>query len=162
VHTQRKGAASGQHSDETNTAGALVLPSNIPSNASAPNQTLDMSTVVQQLAEVRQQQSNILQELAELKHRNDTLWKMSMNAQGEMRKNQETVARIVEFLAGIFGQRASGAVSNEGSPVVPRLMIEDRPGRKEKAQPDDHAPEHTTPPTSTSLFVSTASIECYD
>jgi heat shock transcription factor, other eukaryote len=114
---------------------------NVPDVSQALTQPLDMSVLVRNIADVRQQQEHIKKDLEELKSSNGVLWQMAMDAREKHQKQQDTVNRIIKFLAGIFGQHSSGTVSKDGSPhivsqmpgsLTSRFMIEDNPQRKMK------------------------------
>ncbi|KAJ7752093.1 transcription factor Hsf1 [Mycena metata] len=112
--------------DELDPAGT------IPTNNS---QVLDIQSIVNGIAAIKRHQTTISTELSELKHNNELLWQESQAARSRHQKQQDTINRIVKFLAGVFGHHAGSPVHKEdgvGSPpsraVVPRkqsrLMIE--------------------------------------
>ncbi|ESK96082.1 transcription factor hsf1 [Moniliophthora roreri MCA 2997] len=99
----------------------------------AAGQQLDWHSIVNGITAIRRHQSNISQELNELKRSNQLLWQESMEARQRHQRQQDTINRIIKFLAGVFGQHvnASPREKDNSSPshsVVPgpRLMIEDR------------------------------------
>jgi heat shock transcription factor, other eukaryote len=53
---------------------------------------------------IKRRQTTISSELRELKRSNQLLWKHSLAAPGRKQKQQDTINRIVKFLAGVFGQ----------------------------------------------------------
>ncbi|THV08464.1 hypothetical protein K435DRAFT_959027 [Dendrothele bispora CBS 962.96] len=121
--------------------GVIDFPSN-PQPSSSPqsglptNQPLDIHSIINGIAAIRRHQSNISNELNELKRSNQLLWQESMEARNRHQKQQDTINRIVKFLAGIFGQHGPGNRDKKQSDpqshsVVPgtRLMIED--GKRE-------------------------------
>ncbi|KAK7470554.1 Heat shock transcription factor [Stygiomarasmius scandens] len=117
--------------------GVVDFPANSQANSASQNglpsnQPLDMHSIIAGIAAIRRHQTNISAELTELKRSNQLLWQESMEARTRHQKQQDTINRIVKFLAGIFGQATNGnRDKNQGSSpshsVVPgtRLMIED-------------------------------------
>ncbi|KAJ7684944.1 hypothetical protein DFH06DRAFT_1028126 [Mycena polygramma] len=98
-------------------------------------QVLDIQSIVNGIAAIKRHQTTISTELSELKRNNELLWQESQSARARHQKQQDTINRIVKFLAGVFGHHAGSPVHKEdvgGSPssraVVPRrgsrLMIE--------------------------------------
>jgi len=100
-------------------------------------QILDIHSIVNGIAAIKRHQTTISAELNELKRSNHLLWQDSMAARARHQKHQDTLNRIVKFLAGVFGQNAAPAHKEDGlgrtpsRAVVPRkhshLMIEGRP-----------------------------------
>ncbi|KAF5344078.1 hypothetical protein D9758_008867 [Tetrapyrgos nigripes] len=117
--------------------GVIDFPSssqpNPAQNSLPPNQALDIHSIVSGIAAIRRHQNSISAELNELKRSNQILWQESMEARNRYQKQQDTINRIVKFLAGVFGHHTNSSPrdSKQGdSPshsVVPgaRLMIED-------------------------------------
>lgn len=117
----------------------MLLP---PSDPSQPNQpsALDINSIVTGIAAIRRHQTTISTELSDLKQSNEALWRESMEARNRHTQQQDTVNRIIRFLAGIFGQQGGASAHSESDPgpsnasaVVPRtrLMIEDRERSKD-------------------------------
>ncbi|KIK68054.1 hypothetical protein GYMLUDRAFT_191059 [Collybiopsis luxurians FD-317 M1] len=120
--------------------GVVDFPATIPAQPVSQLQTdpstgqsLDIHAIVNGIAAIRRHQANISSELNELKRSNQILWQESLEARGRHQKQQDTINRIVKFLAGVFGQHATTSPGKEKerggtSPVVraPRLMIEDK------------------------------------
>ncbi|KAJ7046540.1 transcription factor Hsf1 [Mycena alexandri] len=113
-------------------ADELDSGSTIPTNNA---QVLDIQSIVGGIAAIKRHQTTISAELSELKRNNELLWQESQAARSRHQKQQDTINRIVKFLAGVFGHHAGSPVHKEdvvGSPpsraVVPRkqsrLMIE--------------------------------------
>lgn len=132
-------------------AGAVGVPGAGPSTTAtlSSGQILDIHSIVNGIAAIKRHQTAISSELNELKQSNQLLWQDSMAARTKHQKQQDTINRIVKFLAGVFGHTGSGgggqgggggkgdATVGESPPVravVPRrqsrLMIEDGRGAK--------------------------------
>ncbi|KAJ7694126.1 hypothetical protein B0H17DRAFT_1009405 [Mycena rosella] len=125
---QRKKAANAADEEKVESANtALPTASN--------GQVLDIHSIVNGIAAIKRHQTTISAELSELKRNNELLWQESQAARARHQKQQDTINRIVKFLAGVFGHHAGSPVHKEDvgdSPpsraVVPRrqsrLMIE--------------------------------------
>lgn len=104
-----------------------------PSANLSSGQVLDIHSIVNGIAAIKRHQTTISAELNELKRSNQLLWQDAMAARGKHQKQQDTINRIVKFLAGVFGSHATHKDDAVESPsthaVVPRratrLMIED-------------------------------------
>ena len=129
--------------DPTVGVGALPSGPSVPqANPSlASGQILDVNSIVNGIAAIKRHQTTISAELNELKRSNQLLWQDALAARAKHQKQQDTINRILKFLAGVFGQHAAatGPVS-ANSPNDPggndteaasgmkrrmRLMIED-------------------------------------
>lgn len=120
----------------------------------AAGQVLDIQSIVNGISAIQRHQSTIQTELAELKQSNQLLWQDAMDVRTKYQKQQDTINRIVKFLAGVFGNRAGSHKDDEvealnSQVVIPRrttrLMIED--GRSKKVgvmptQEEEHSDEH--------------------
>lgn len=94
---------------------------------------LDMHTIISGIAAIRRHQTAISTELTELKQSNRALWQESMEARARHQKQQDTINRIVKFLAGVFGHQSpsgskDGDITGNSHPPMQmplsRLMIE--------------------------------------
>ncbi|KAF8185022.1 hypothetical protein K438DRAFT_1723885 [Mycena galopus ATCC 62051] len=98
-------------------------------------QVLDIHGIVNGIAAIQRHQTTISAELSDLKRNNELLWQETQAARARHQKQQDTINRIVKFLAGVFAGHGSPVHKEDvgGSPpsraVVPRrqsrLMIED-------------------------------------
>ncbi|KAG7096866.1 hypothetical protein E1B28_004273 [Marasmius oreades] len=113
---------------------SLGVSSSGPSQSSAPSQQLDWHSIVTGITAIRRHQTNISNELSELKRSNQVLWQEAMETRERHQRQQDTINRIIKFLAGVFGQQVSVSPREKEDgrssphPVVPgtRLMIEGR------------------------------------
>lgn len=106
-----------------------ILP-NLPSG-----QVLDMNSLLNGISTIKRHQQTISSELGELKKSNEHLWKEAMASRERHKKHQDTINRILKFLAGVFGNAAASPVhkSDDGDPQIDvhvprkrqRLMIAD-------------------------------------
>jgi heat shock transcription factor len=121
--------------DEDHLESANVGSNSLPTTNNG--QVLDIQSIVTGINAIKRHQTTISAELNELKRNNELLWQDSVEARARHQKQQDTINRIVKFLAGVFGHHAGSPVHKEdadGSPpsraVVPaprrqsRLMIE--------------------------------------
>ncbi|TRM61251.1 hypothetical protein BD626DRAFT_501923 [Schizophyllum amplum] len=122
------------------------------STAQGGQQVLDINSIVAGLAAIKRHQDIISTELTHLRENNNLLWQEAMEARARAKKQQDTINRIVKFLAGIFGnhqarnkhneeEESEGASGSARDAIVPhsvmshmnatvpqmqRLMIEDK------------------------------------
>ncbi|KAI0748480.1 hypothetical protein C8Q80DRAFT_1270881 [Daedaleopsis nitida] len=94
------------------------------------SQAVDVRSIVEGINSIRRQQQTITADLAALKQSNDALWKEAIEARERHVKHEETINRILKFLAGLFGrviQTHTNHLHNSGrSTAAPgRLMIGD-------------------------------------
>jgi len=91
-------------------ATAPLAPHGITLPASASGQVLDINSILQGITTIKKHQTTISEELQQLKQSNQLLWQESLAVRERLQKNEDTVQRIVKFLAGVFGnRRAEGA-----------------------------------------------------
>ncbi|KAL1741657.1 HSF-type DNA-binding-domain-containing protein [Schizophyllum fasciatum] len=122
----------------------------VGTSANGQQMQLDISGIVAGLAAIKRHQDMISTELTHLRENNNLLWQEAMEARSRAKKQQDTINRIVKFLAGIFGNhkaredeaKDAASSSRDGGPgaIIPhsvmshlsaavpqmqRLMIED-------------------------------------
>lgn len=114
----------------------IPLDINDPANGGVANltagQLLDINSIMNGIAAIKRHQQAISADLNELKSSNQHLWQEAIAARERHKKHQDTINRILKFLAGVFGNSAD-AVKHDGSHnpphVIPRkrqrLMIGD-------------------------------------
>ncbi|RPD66517.1 hypothetical protein L227DRAFT_147093 [Lentinus tigrinus ALCF2SS1-6] len=98
-----------------------------------PGHLMDINSIVNGVAAIKRHQQAISADLSTLKQSNDALWKEAVAARQRHAKHQDTINRILKFLAGVFGHTDDGPHSPDGSHTPPqvtprirqRLMIGD-------------------------------------
>ncbi len=122
----------GDYPSELKDSGAF------PHKASSST-VVDVNSIVNGITSIKRHQAAISSELKALQQSNQHLWQEAIAARERHKKNEDTINRILKFLAGVFGSAPGG---NAGDPqgarrpasVVPvkstRLMIEDRHATK--------------------------------
>ncbi|KAI0723874.1 hypothetical protein C8T65DRAFT_691713 [Cerioporus squamosus] len=109
------------------------------------SQAVDVRSIVEGINAIRRQQQAITADLSALKQSNDALWKEAIEARERHAKHEDTINRILKFLAGLFGRVLQGHEQNqphEETKSAPprRLLIGDgRPSHSEGAGYFDHA-----------------------
>jgi heat shock transcription factor len=108
--------------------------------ALTPGQLMDMNSIVNGIQAIKRHQAAISADLNDLKSSNQHLWQEAIAARERHKKHQDTINRILKFLAGVFGHAdnpirkddigGGGVVSgSEGGEIVARkpqrLMISD-------------------------------------
>ena len=105
-------------------AGAIA--NAVSGTAPAPNgnatlssgQILDIHSIANGITAIKRHQSAISSELSELKRSNQLLWQDALVSRGRQQKQQDTINRIVKFLAGVFGQHVNPGGTPGGTPGV--------------------------------------------
>ncbi|CDO73628.1 hypothetical protein BN946_scf185014.g98 [Trametes cinnabarina] len=94
-------------------------------------QAVDVRSIVDGISAIRRQQQAIAADLSALKQSNDALWKEAIEARQRHAKHEDTINRILKFLAGLFGRVMQGhnreQLNGDGQepPKRQMLMIED-------------------------------------
>ncbi|KZS99103.1 hypothetical protein SISNIDRAFT_11776 [Sistotremastrum niveocremeum HHB9708] len=107
-----------------------------PSRArvNAGGTVVDVNSIINGIAAIKRHQTAISADLKNLQQSNQHLWQEALYARERHQKHQDTINRILKFLAGVFGTSAPTSNKDDReSPrsvsVVPvrkaRLMIED-------------------------------------
>ncbi|KAL5511603.1 CTA8 [Sanghuangporus vaninii] len=96
-----------------------------------PGSLVDINSIINGIAAIKRHQATISADLNDLKASNQHLWQEALEARERHQKQQDTINRILKFLAGVFGNAgAHKAAPVHGSPRagIPRkrqrLMIE--------------------------------------
>ncbi|KAF9494493.1 hypothetical protein BDN71DRAFT_1393105 [Pleurotus eryngii] len=107
-------------------------------SATAGEAVDSLQSIIDEVAGIERHQAAIATELTELKQSNQVLWQEASASRVRLEKQQDTINRIVRFLAGAFGQRtpvgsSAGTDSNQAlstpmSSQTLRLMIGDKEG----------------------------------
>lgn len=131
------------------------------------NQLLDINSIVNGIQAIKRHQAAISVDLNELKSSNQHLWQEAMVARERHKKHQDTINRILKFLAGVFGHGDSQMRKDEDASHAvmarkpQRLMIADgRSGQKadtnevaeEESRSSMESAQSTTSSTSASLW----------
>ena len=88
------------------TAGTAA-PSNGNAATLSSGQILDIHAIANGITAIKRHQTTISSELSELKRSNQLLWQDALASRKRQQKQQDTINRIVKFLAGVFGQHVS-------------------------------------------------------
>ena len=105
---------------------------NIASNSTGNNAVLDVNAIITGIAAIKRHQTTISADLKELKRSYQHLWQEAMAARERHKQHQDTINRILKFLAGVFGNAAGSPKSSQNHTsqhvTIPRkrqrLMIE--------------------------------------
>lgn len=92
-------------------------------------QLLDISSIVSGIHAIKRHQAAISADLNELKSSNAHLWQEAMAARERHRKHQDTINRIVKFLAGVFGHADQLGPHQHESDSLPHAMVPRKPQR---------------------------------
>ncbi|EJD05877.1 uncharacterized protein FOMMEDRAFT_79470 [Fomitiporia mediterranea MF3/22] len=96
-----------------------------------PGTMVDINSIINGITAIKRHQATISADLNDLKASNQHLWQEALDARERHQKQQDTINRILKFLAGVFGNAAAHKGSPVGGPPhagIPRkrqrLMIE--------------------------------------
>ncbi|KAH9852694.1 hypothetical protein C2E23DRAFT_730301 [Lenzites betulinus] len=94
-------------------------------------QGVDVNMIIEGINSIRRQQQIIAADLNALKQSNDALWKEAIEARQRHAKHEDTINRILKFLAGLFGRVMHGHdnekmhADDQNAPRKQMLMIGD-------------------------------------
>lgn len=101
-------------------------PTHVPppiSNLTA-GQVLDINSVLNGISAIKRHQQAISSDLNELKSSNQHLWQEALAARERHKRHQDTINRILKFLAGVFGRNGDNEDKHEGhSDASPRAVV---------------------------------------
>jgi len=81
-------------------------------------QVLDIQSIVAGISAIKRHQTTISADLNELKRSNQLLWQDTLAMRTRHQKQQDTINRIVKFLAGVFGSHPAASAGVPGAPTV--------------------------------------------
>jgi hypothetical protein len=97
----------------------------VQGNSNANARSLDLHQIIQELAAVKKHQLAISEELKEIQRENRELWAEAMAARTRHERQQETIDKIMSFLASVFAsKRARNIHARNGARR--RLLLGDR------------------------------------
>ena len=127
----RKKQAQDRPNDEATASLGDGVPAGLAAAGLSPSAMVDINSIITGIQAIKRHQATISSDLNDLKASNQHLWQEALEARERHQKQQDTINRILRFLAGVFGNAAS---TNKGpahaSPPggIPRkrqrLMIE--------------------------------------
>ncbi|TBU35612.1 hypothetical protein BD311DRAFT_707750 [Dichomitus squalens] len=120
---------------QTDEGAVGLLQASLSQDSTAQGQPVDVRSIVEGINAIRRQQQAIAAELAVLKQSNDALWKEAIEARERHAKHEDTINRILKFLAGLFGRVIQGHGSHNGAPAG-RLLLGD--GRANHGEGTDY------------------------
>ncbi|THH02994.1 hypothetical protein EW145_g6623 [Phellinidium pouzarii] len=92
---------------------------------------VDINSIINGITAIKRHQATISADLNDLKSSNQHLWQEALDARERHKKQQDTINRILKFLAGVFGNSTTprkGSPANSSPQTIPRkrqrLMIE--------------------------------------
>lgn len=136
------GAGEKTTSKDTNTNGNAATS---PRLLTSSNGALDVNNLLTGIAAIKRHQSQISNELNELKRNNQALWQEAIAARERYQRQQDTVERILKFLGSVFGnapganvQSKDASAKSASSSSIPRqpnrLLIEGTQGKPKTSE----------------------------
>jgi hypothetical protein len=103
------GNADGGTADDAQHSSHAISPSSSTNQAAGP---LDMTVLTSSLAAIKKHQTSLSAELKTLQESNQHLWNEALAARDRHKKHQDTINKILKFLASVFGNGASAAAAS--------------------------------------------------
>ncbi|CAE6385433.1 unnamed protein product [Rhizoctonia solani] len=100
------GNADGVNVEDTQHSNHAIGPSTNTNQSSGP---MDMTVLTSSLSAIKKHQTSLSAELKSLQESNQHLWNEALAARDRHKKHQDTINKILKFLASVFGNGASGA-----------------------------------------------------
>jgi heat shock transcription factor len=116
----------------------------LPNSLNGAGTVVDIKSILAGIASVKKHQNSISSDLKNLQQSNQHLWAEAIAARERHKRNEDTINRILKFLAGVFGtstatKQSDPSGSRRSGSVVPikaaRLMIEDGRAGKDVTVP---------------------------
>lgn len=83
-----------------------------PSSGTQSSGPLDMTLLTSSLAAIKKHQTSLSAELKSLQDSNQHLWNEALAARDRHKKHQDTINKILKFLASVFGNGATAATAS--------------------------------------------------
>ncbi|PIL24316.1 transcription factor [Ganoderma sinense ZZ0214-1] len=119
IHRKRNPPA---HNAQIDNGALGLLHASDSQDYQGQNPAVDVRSIVEGIHVIRRQQQSIAEDLSALKQSNDALWKEAIEARERHAKHEDTINRILKFLAGLFG-RVIEARGGPGGGRPNRLLI---------------------------------------
>lgn len=115
IQRKKQAPTTGEDAHAAPTAGRDVA-GNVAVGALSANQLLDINSIVNGIQAIKRHQAAVSADLNELKGSNELLWQEAMAAREKHKKHQDTINRILKFLAGVFGHGENQMRKDEDAP----------------------------------------------
>ena len=109
-----------------------------PLASAPPGHLMDINSVLNGVAAIKRHQQAISADLSALKQSNDALWKEAIASRQRHAKHQDTINRILKFLAGVFGHAENTNHSSDGTHTPPQVT----PRIRQRLMIGGRAPKH--------------------
>ncbi|KAI9101165.1 hypothetical protein DFS34DRAFT_578117 [Phlyctochytrium arcticum] len=84
---------------------------------------LDMNYIIQEIAAIKRHQLTISSDLKNIQRENQVLWSESVSIRDRYQRQQETIDKILRFLASVFSTKRQPLMNKKR-----RLLLGDKPG----------------------------------
>ncbi|KAM0754295.1 hypothetical protein T439DRAFT_285307 [Meredithblackwellia eburnea MCA 4105] len=110
----------------------LPVPANSSNNPSSSETALDLPSIITDLVAIRKHQTALSADIKSLQASNQTLWQEALASRDKNQKLNETVTKILRFLATVFGgQVVAQEEEDGGSADSSRVVVEEEEGEKD-------------------------------
>ncbi|GAA6016103.1 hypothetical protein JCM11491_000669 [Sporobolomyces phaffii] len=109
-------ASASSGSNRNNSNNSLAGPSGTSASAStSTSSALDLPSLLTDLSAIRKHQTAISADLKDLQQSNQLLWQEALASREKHRKQEDTINKILRFLAGVFGGQVLDTSGTNGS-----------------------------------------------
>lgn len=99
--------------------------------ATSSEAALHLPTLLSDLATIRQQQTALSSDLKDLQTSNRALWEEAIQSRERHTRHQETINKILRFLATVFSGHVAGSEAGASPRTLPEEVV-DEPVRREE------------------------------
>lgn len=115
---------------------------------------LDLPSLLTDLSAIRKHQSALSSDLKELQTSNNGLWQEAIQSRERHSRQQETINKILRFLAGVFGgQVVSGDIDGQSPGGSSSVVVEEETTPKESDSNEKGKGKETIPKRKAQLFL---------
>jgi heat shock transcription factor len=137
----------GRETDEKD--GSAAHGNSTSSNGSSNSSHIDLHRILEEIQVIKQHQMNISSQLKSIQSDNSILWQETISARERHQRHQETIDKILRFLASVFSNDKSVAIPRKRrflleAPEQDGTMDSRRQEQQDGSHNDDKANERPT------------------
>ncbi|KAI8062415.1 hypothetical protein BC940DRAFT_308971 [Gongronella butleri] len=121
--------------DEHTTTNANATNGNASQPQNQSGTAINLHHILEEIQSIKQHQLSISQQLKTIQNDNTILWRETMDARERHQRHQDTIDKILRFLASVFSNDKSSSMA---IPRKRRYLLEGPPGSPTTSQTNDH------------------------